>query len=65
MSDPVIKQCGSCFKMTVIKMPTTFVSIKLTPPKEKKPGETTKEYIEENREILKQMQDDAKNVELK
>ena len=50
----------------VVKVPTQFaIPAKQASGGKRKVGEETKEYIEENREVLKQMKEEAKSVEFK
>jgi hypothetical protein len=66
MSEPDIKTCPHCNNDTVVKVPTNFVTLNRDVTEDKKKvGETTKEYIEENREVLKQMKEEVKGVEFK
>lgn len=66
MSEPDLENCSYCNRPTVTKIPTTFVTVNKTHVEgDKKVGETTKEYIEENREVLKQMKKEAQSTEFK
>ena len=54
-------ECGSTF---VFRVPSTFTTlVKDDRGRDKKVGEATKEGIEENREVLKQMKEQARSRE--
>ena len=54
-------ECGSTF---VFRLPSTFTTLVTDDRRrDKKVGEATKEGIEENRELLKQMKEDARKKE--
>ena len=63
MSEPELKQCNSCLQMSVVKIPTVFGITHIEKHDNKKVGDVTKTGIEENREILKQMQKEARSNE--
>ena len=66
MTEPDLEVCPSCDQKTVVKVPTQFaIPAKQASGGKRKVGEETKEYIEENREVLKQMKEEAKSVEFK
>tara|TARA_R110002020_G_scaffold149972_4_gene326469 strand:+ start:494 stop:700 length:207 start_codon:yes stop_codon:yes gene_type:complete len=65
MSEPELQTCASCLRNTVIKVPSVFVTTNVEKSDNKKVGDTTKTGIEENREILKQMQKEARSNEFK
>ena len=62
MSDLVTDcECGSTF---VFRVPNTFTTLVMDDRgREKKVGEVTKEGIEENRELLRQMKEEAQTRE--
>ena len=54
-------ECGSTF---VFRVPSTFTTLVMDDRgKDRKVGEATKEGIEENREVLKQMKEQARTQE--
>tara|TARA_R110001583_G_scaffold18383_35_gene73174 strand:- start:2445 stop:2648 length:204 start_codon:yes stop_codon:yes gene_type:complete len=54
-------ECGSTF---VFRVPSNFTTLVMADRgKDKKVGEATKEGIEENREVLKQMKEQARTQE--
>jgi len=58
--------CPSCGGAHGERVPSTVFFVNKKGPddlKSKKTGETTKEHIEENREILKKMKENTKNKE--
>ena len=65
MSEPELQTCAACLHNTVIKVPSVFVTTNVEKSDNKKVGDTTKTGIEENREILKQMQKEARSNEFK
>ena len=62
MSETVDK-CTECDSPFVFRIPRHFTTMKTEQRGEKKVGETTKGDIEENREILKQMKEEARTKE--
>ena len=64
MTEPEISVCPTCLQEEVIKIPAFFSHQQTTgnSPKQKV-GDVTKEHIEENREMLKQMKQEARTNE--
>jgi len=58
-----IDKCTECDSPFVFRIPSHFTTMKTEQRGEKKVGETTKGDIEENREILKQMKEEARTKE--
>tara|TARA_R100000908_G_scaffold52924_1_gene28261 strand:- start:1001 stop:1189 length:189 start_codon:yes stop_codon:yes gene_type:complete len=53
-------ECPHCFSKNIEKMPSNFVTIDKTIQEEKSAKENVIDHIEENREILRNMREDAK-----
>ena len=53
-------ECPHCFSKNIEKMPSNFVTINKTIQEEKSAKENVIDHIEENREILRNMREDAK-----
>ena len=59
VEDPLPSECPHCERGKPFKIPTKFVKIDKTKQKKKTAKENVIEHIEENRQILKQMKDEA------
>tara|TARA_R110002020_G_scaffold73654_1_gene188979 strand:- start:12 stop:257 length:246 start_codon:yes stop_codon:yes gene_type:complete len=59
MKDPLPPECPHCQEGTPFKIVTKFAIISNKEPDKKTAKENVIDHIEENREILKQMKDEA------
>ena len=59
IKDPLPTECPNCGQESPYKVPTSFVTIKKQKEEKKSAKENVIDHIEENREILKQMKDEA------
>tara|TARA_B100000131_G_scaffold320002_1_gene367076 strand:- start:216 stop:476 length:261 start_codon:yes stop_codon:yes gene_type:complete len=61
----IVTECPICENETIIKMVSipTIIHIEDKEPSNRKPGSLTREYIEANKEILKQQKDEATQEE--
>ncbi len=61
--DEVLTNCEKCDSEDSLKkiLSTPYYGIKKIQPADKKVGEITKKYIEENRELLKKQKEEIKN----
>ena len=64
ISESDIEECPSCGCFGVVKIPTNFAApVQSSRSTSKKVGDVTKEHIEKNREMLKQMKEEASHSE--
>ncbi len=59
MKDPIPEECPHCGAGKPFKVPTNFAIISNKEPDKKTAKENVVDHIEENREILKQMKNEA------
>ena len=59
IKDPLPTECPHCEQGKPYKIPTNFVTIKKQKEEKKSAKENVVDHIEENRQILKQMKDEA------
>ena len=64
MNESDLKACPHCEALAVIKIPVSFSVIKDTVREEKSAKRNVVDHIEENREILKQMRDQAREKDV-
>ena len=64
MNESDLKACPHCEALAVIKIPVSFSVIKDAVQEKKGAKRNVVDHIEENREILKQMRDQAKNKDV-
>ena len=63
MSQSDLEVCPHCESATVVKVPVAFSVIKDTTPEKKSAKQNVVDHIEENKQILKNMRDQAINQE--
>lgn len=64
MSQSDLEECPHCQETGVVKVPVSFSVIKDTVQEKKSAKRNVVDHIEENREILKKMRDQAKNKDV-
>ena len=64
MSQSDLEECPHCQAEGVVKVPVSFSVIKDAVQEKKGAKRNVVDHIEENREILKQMRDQAKNKDV-
>jgi putative FmdB family regulatory protein len=58
-----VEKCAECDSPFVFRIPSHFTTMKTEQSGDRKVGEATKEGIEDNREVLKQMKEEARTRE--